>query len=142
MNEDEREAPIILTEDEIKDHELRSSLHSAKQFLHEQLSLTFGTGSVTSIMNRFNTYLDDVNPFEHYQVDNAIGYSWKQIARSFRDVAPIADIALRLHNSVCSEASCERTIATQKLILTARRKTSRNELLDARLTLMRSKIRK
>ena len=139
--DDERDAQNILTEEEIHDHEFRSSLHSAKQFLNQQLALTFGTASVATIMNRFNAYLDEVNPFEKYQVDNAIGFSWKQIALSFRDYAPIADLALRLHNSVCSEASCERTIATQKLILTARRKTSKNQLLDARLTLMRSQIR-
>ena len=48
----------------------------------------------------------------------------------------IAEIAVRLFCSPCSEASCERTISTQRLVLTARRMSSKKELFDARLTLL------
>ena len=55
--------------------------------------------------------------------------------------APIAEIALKLHSSPCSEASCERTISTQKFILNLRRQNSSRDLLDARLKLMRAKMK-
>jgi len=129
--------------EEIADTEFRSYLDSAKQFLWQHLqNLSFGETSASQLMNHFTSYLDDPNPFRSYQLDNPIGYSWKQIAMSFPRFRPIADVALRLHHSVCSEASCERMISAQKLILTARRKSSKKKPLDARLTLMRARPRK
>lgn len=44
---------------------------------------------------------------------------------------------MRLHCSPCSEASCERTISTQRVVLTAKRMSSNKDLLDARLTVIR-----
>ena len=134
--------PANIPLEDIVDPEFASHLDSAKKFLWDHLKHeSFSERSAGRIMELFTGYIERFDPFPHYCIDNPIGYSWKQIAMSFPDFRPIADIALRLHNSVCSEASCERTISAQKLILTARRKKSKSKLLDARLTLMRARKR-
>ena len=140
--EKEEETSADISEEAIIDPQFISVLESAKIFLHKQLMLTFGKVSSDNILKCFTAFIDDPNPFCYYHLDNQVGYSWKQIAMSFKEFEPIADMALRLHNSVCSEASCERTISAQKLILNARRKNSKAKLLNARLTLMRARVRK
>ena len=67
-----------------------------------------------------------------------IGFSWAQIKAQLPDYSPIADVALRLHATGLSEASCERTISQQKLIYTAKRRNTKRDLLDARLKIMSS----
>lgn len=87
-------------------------------------------------MNAFNSFVSDKDKFKDQVLENG-DYMWEHI----KDLNPIwntiAEIAARLHCSPCSEASCERTISTQRLVLTARRMSSKKELLDARLILMR-----
>ena len=117
-------------------------LSKAKQVLKQQLSFTYGAKSVVTIMKAFNAYIDSINPFEDYQTDDQIGFSWSQIKDAFPNIAPIAIIAMKLHSAPCSEASCERTISSQKLILNARRRNSEKDLLNARLTLMRAQMKK
>ena len=86
----------------------------------------------SSLISLFNQYLDQ-ELFQDYIIES--NYSWFQI-RSLDNWGFFADIALRLVCSPCSEASCERTISAQRLILTSRRYNSQKRLLDARLTLM------
>ncbi len=50
----------------------------------------------------------------------------------------IADLALRLEACACSEASCERCISAQRLVLTSHTLRSDKGLLEARLRLMKS----
>jgi hypothetical protein len=65
-------------------------------------------------------------------------YNWELMRSEIPNWTVIADIALRLLACPCSEASCERTISTQRLILASRRMKSTKRLLEARLTLMRA----
>ena len=67
-------------------------------------------------------------------------YFWENIKRKDPLWNTLSEIAMRLHCSPCSEATCERTISSQRLILTARRMNSKKQLLDARLTLVRGLI--
>ena len=85
----------------------------------------------------FNSFIKEPDDmFDDQTLENG-DYYWEHI----RDLGPIwntlAEIAMRLHCSPCSEASCERTISLQRIVLTARRMSSKKDLLDARLTLLR-----
>ena len=64
-------------------------------------------------------------------------YFWLNVKGKDAAWKVICEIAMRLHATPCSEASCERTISTQRIVLTARRMSSKKQLLDARLTLLR-----
>ena len=94
--------------------------------------------SVKLTLQKFNTFIDDINPFQEYLVDSPIGYSWTQIRANVPDFSSIANVALKLHCAALSEASCERTISAQRLINNARRRSSNTLTLEARLTIMRS----
>ena len=85
--------------------------------------------------------MDEANPFSECESSDQIGYSWPQIKVSFPAYKGIANVALKLHNSGISEASCERTISSQKLIYNARRRHCKKHTLDARLILMRAGIK-
>ena len=119
-----------------------SLLTKAKEFLKQQLLLQgLSEVSASTALKRFNDYLDENEPFKTCWIDGKIGFSWIQVKREFPAFGPIAEIAMKLHSSPCSEASCERTISTQKLILNLQRQRSSRDLLDARLKLMRSKLK-
>ena len=114
----------------------------AKKSLRHLLSEQgYGKRSIDTMIKRFNWYIDTESPFPNYQVDNIVGFSWSQIGLAFPDFKPIATIALKLLNCGCSEASCERTISSQRLIHTTRRRASEKRTLDARLILMNSSIK-
>ena len=49
----------------------------------------------------------------------------------------ISDIGLRLRACACSEASCERTISAQRLLLTCHNLRSRDETIAARLKIIK-----
>ena len=88
-------------------------------------------------MIEFNSFVENAkDPYKEQCLKNG-DYFWQHI----RGINPIWDtlgeIAMRLHCSPCSEASCERTISMQRIVLTARRMSSKKDLLDARLTLLR-----
>ncbi len=53
-----------------------------------------------------------------------------------------ADIALRLEPTPCSEASAERAISLQRLVILKRRNKALKELIDARLIYMRCQTKK
>ena len=117
-------------------------LWKAKDFLKKQLMNNGYTNtSADTAVKMFTIYIDEENPFSDCQNNSVIGFSWAQIKKQYSAMAPIADIALKLHSCPCSEASCERTISTQKLILSLRRQRSNRDLLDARLRLMRARLR-
>ena len=63
-------------------------------------------------------------------------YNWETISEheSYKD---LADVALRLQPTPASEASAERAISLQRLVMVARRNQALQELVDARIALMR-----
>ena len=139
IDEDENEEATV-EDDESED--LSPLLKKAKDFLRQQLiNSCYSPVTIDHLMEHFNHYLDEEKPFEDCITNDVIGFSWLQIKAEYLEFKPIAEIAMKLHSSPCSEASCERTISTQKLILNLRRRNSANDLLEARLHLMRSKIK-
>jgi hypothetical protein len=72
----------------------------------------------------------DLSPFDERR------FNWLALRAEDSSGKWIADLALRLEPSPCAEASCERTISSQRLILTSRSLRSKPKLLNARLTLM------
>ena len=98
----------------------------------------YGERSREVIITRFNWYLDSEFPFPLHRTQDQIGFSWKQIAVSFAEFKPIAEIAMKLLSSSTSEASCERTIYAQRLIHSVKRRNSNKRTLDARLAIMNS----
>ena len=68
-------------------------------------------------------------------------YNWEIIMEDplFRN---FADIALRLEPTPCSEASAERAISLQRLVILKRRNKALKELIDARLIYMRCQTKK
>ena len=114
------------------------TFHPAQQYL-KQILINWGISikSRQHVINAFNSFVSSKkDKFKNQILENG-DYMWEHI----KDLNPLwntlAEIAVRLHCSTCSEASCERTISTQRLVLTARRMSSKKELLDARLTLLR-----
>lgn len=138
----EDEGEYARTEEEDRE-DIAPDLKKAKDFLKKQLEIMhLGAHSIDNTMAKFAWYIDEDNPFEDCKTNDVIGFSWVQIKTEYPEFKLIADLAMKLHSSPCSEASCERTISTQKLILNLRRHNSSKDLLDARLQLMRSKIKK
>ena len=114
-----------------------SLLDSARQWLYKHLkNLNYSDRSTRKIITAFNTFVEDPLPFPNHRIDTCIGFSWLQIQNTFPNYGPLADIAMRLHNSALSESSCERTISQQRLIYTSRRRNVNRDLLDARLTII------
>ena len=109
-----------------------SMIQRAKDYL-KSICDQFHVSKKTAV-SQLNQYLEQ-NLFGDYECGE--NFSWFQI-RSLDDWNFFGDIALRLSCSPCSEASCERTISAQRLILTSRRYNSQKRLLDSRLTLMRA----
>ena len=114
------------------------SFYPAQVYLKQVLT-DWGISPISRqrVIDTFNSFIMNKNDiFKDQTLENG-DYFWQHI----RQINPIWDtlgeIACRLHCSPCSEASCERTISMQRLVLTARRMSSKKELLDARLTLLR-----
>lgn len=116
----------------------RLLMHSAQNCLYSILTnwgIISNSREITMI--EFNSFVENAkDPYKEQCLKNG-DYFWQHI----RGINPIWDtlgeIAMRLHCSPCSEASCERTISMQRIVLTARRMSSKKDLLDARLTLLR-----
>ena len=66
-------------------------------------------------------------------------FNWASLYEN-EDLSDLADIALRLEPATCSEASAERAISTQRLIMEPRRDNAKKDLTDARLIYLRTKI--
>jgi hypothetical protein len=116
-------------ESDLLDTNSLSFIGSSKAFLHETLDRTRLQGrSLKLAIEQFNAFLEGEDPFSDHHLPNG-DYSWIQIRASFLLFEDIADITLCLHASPTSEASCERTISTQRLILTARRLNSKSACL-------------
>jgi hypothetical protein len=62
-------------------------------------------------------------------------FNWLALRAQGGESWPLADIALRIEPTPCAEASCERVISAQRLLLTSKRMRTNPDLLNARLTL-------
>ena len=80
----------------------------------------------------------DVSPFtaiEDYENHHTYNYSIIRLYNN--DWKYICDVGLRLRACPCSEASCERTISTQRLLYTTQRLRSNESTIDARLKIIK-----
>ena len=121
-----------------------SYIGKSKEYLSFLLKNTCNMSDfgVQRSIQAYTRYIDKEEMFEDCIVSDDYGsFKWMQISVQYPEYSRIADIASRLFNSVCSEASCERTLSAQKFIKNARRMTSKKDLLDARVFIMRSKPR-
>ena len=118
-------------------------LETARNYLDRLLTQhNLAPTSRRTIISKFNLYMDTADVFPEHRIPNEIGFSWRQIALSYSELSPIAIIAEKLLSSAVSETSCERTISSQRLINTSRRRSSTQTTLDARLTIMRASVKK
>lgn len=64
-------------------------------------------------------------------------FNWDTLKET-RPYQELADIALRMRPAPASEASAERTISIQRLVVVARRNRAKSGLVNARMSLMRA----
>jgi hypothetical protein len=62
-------------------------------------------------------------------------FNWVTLRAKGEEKWPLADLAMRIEPNPCAEASCERVISVQRLLLTSKRMRTNPDLLDARLIL-------
>jgi hypothetical protein len=129
------------TEEELLQKSLISQIDQAREFLLQVLKQrTLSECSAKKMVGIFNDYLvaQEENIPSPLFSDHDNRYNWGLMRTEAPIWRDLSEIALRLLASPCSEASCERTISTQRLILASRRLKSTKRLLEARLTLMRT----
>lgn len=74
-------------------------------------------GKIASSMSAFNDYVDaDVDPLRNDVKDSSTQYTWQQIFVRNNDLRYIAEVAMRILCSPCSEAACERNIKDQRMM--------------------------
>jgi hypothetical protein len=132
------EGPVSrpLTEEELADHRMLNPTEKLCEQVKIMLKqLAVDQEEITIAIDWFLKYLiSDFRVIGLSPLDKN-RFNWVAIRGFKLPHSCIADLALRLEPCTCSEASCERTISAQRLILTSRRLNSKNRLLQARLTL-------
>lgn len=127
-------------EDEKQEEEELSNLpyYPAQKYL-ETILKNWGINNKSRehVLTKFNTFIRARNDVLKMQSLENGDYYWEHVQNVDIVWSTLSEIAMRLHCSPCSEASCERTISMQRIVLTARRMCSKKDLLDARLTLIR-----
>ena len=137
VEEEEEETDDEESEEAIKNSD-RLCLYQAQSYLSETLEhWGISEKSKSMVMEEFNSFVRNNEDIYSDQILSCGDYFWENIKFKNPIWNIISEIAMRLHCSPCSEASCERTISSQRLVLTARRMNSKKQLLDARLTLLR-----
>jgi hypothetical protein len=130
-----------LTEEELRIPPGITTIDCGRSYLIQLMAnRTLSTQSAETLSGQFNDFITK-NDFKlpvSLQAESGESYNWELLRLEEPCWRDIADIALRLLNCSCSEASCERTISTQRLIMVSRHMKSTKRLLDARLTLMRA----
>ena len=140
--DEEEEEEEESTDDEESIEAIKNSdrlcLDQAQNYLSETLEhWGISEKSKAMVMEEFNSFVRNNEDIYSDQTLSCGDYFWENIKFKNPIWSTISEIAMRLHCSPCSEASCERTISSQRLVLTARRMNSKKQLLDARLTLLR-----
>ena len=115
---------ITFSQDEI-DNALLSIGHKLK--LHPN--------RVTALLSVFHSYLLRKYDKQSFNLMVTLDgdYNWGMIKGRGQD---LADIAMRLAPCPCSESSAERSISMQRVIMTPRRSTAKEDLHTARLQIM------
>lgn len=137
---DEVEEIVTVTEKEVNSYFERAC--STMQNICDTLQMT--KDEKDHIMRIFDAYLAEEMPDDFPQFrENLQGdsWNWKIVAEDDR-VKPFADIAMRLEPTPCSEASAERAISLQRLVILKQRNKALKELIDARLVYMRCQAKK
>ena len=117
-----------------------SSTHEGIEYLSKALKKI---GCPPTLINgqvrTFKTYLySPTDPFPiRVTPSGHVKYDWPLIRQNGGEWRFLADLALRLESCCAAEASCERTITAQRLILTAHTLRSDKKLLEARLTFLK-----
>lgn len=101
--------------------------------------LGYNQPQIQNILSYFDAYVEgnfdeEKMPFRRNPFKNS--WNWFTIKEE-PGISAFADIALRLAPTPCSEASAERTISLQRMVLLKNRNRSNKDLIDARIVLMR-----
>ena len=101
--------------------------------------LRMSNDATEHVVGLFSAYCDGI-PYNKFPIIcNPFCNTWCWgAAEEIPIYADFIDIAKRISPTPCSESSCERTISLQRLIILANRKKSKDDLVNSRLTLMRS----
>ena len=139
-NKEDKNKKDSLLIDELFEVNIDNIINYAINYLEEALSTTgVDEDNVNISRNLFVSWIElDNSPFS--ECDNEKGnktYDFAIVKILKNEWQYICDIALRLRSCPCSEASCERTISAQRLLLTAQRLRSSDETIDARLIIMK-----
>ncbi|EAX89187.1 hypothetical protein TVAG_195630 [Trichomonas vaginalis G3] len=118
-----------------------NDLTSAKDYLKRILvQFRLNERQKTLVLSLYNTFINkESDIFENDLMDEAQNYAWEEISHRIGEKSILAEIALRLLCSSPSEATCERNIKAQRLILNVRRLRSKKNLLNSRHILMATK---
>lgn len=137
--EEEEEANDAEEDEHEEEEEIRGLPYYPAQKYLETILKNWGINNKSRevVLSRFNTFIRARNDVLKMQGLENGDYYWEHIQKVDIVWSTLSEIAMRLHCSPCSEASCERTISMQRIVLTARRMCSKKDLLDARLTLIR-----
>ena len=125
-------------EDAVEENTNHLILGPAQDYLMQILT-DWGVSDISRMLTirKFNSFVNNTDDVFAEQATVDEDYFWQNIRRFDPCWNVIGEVAMRLHSSPCSEASCERTISLQRIVLTAKRMSSKKQLLDARLTLLR-----
>ncbi|EAX75860.1 hypothetical protein TVAG_279200 [Trichomonas vaginalis G3] len=118
-----------------------NDLTAAKDYLKRILvQFRLNKRQKTLVLSLYNTFINkESDIFENDLMDEAQNYAWEEISHRIGEKSILAEIALRLLCSSPSEATCERNIKAQRLILNVRRLRSKKNLLNSRHILMATK---
>ncbi|EAY00173.1 hypothetical protein TVAG_052210 [Trichomonas vaginalis G3] len=118
-----------------------NDLTAAKDYLKRILvQFRLNERQKTLVLSLYNTFINkESDIFENDLMDEAQNYAWEEISHRIGEKSILAEIALRLLCSSPSEATCERNIKAQRLILNVRRLRSKKNLLNSRHILMATK---
>ena len=134
----EQERTFEEIEDSIKNstHWIKSSIDK----LNELLSIIGMPESLKSHNEKlFTSYIHQRNPglIKTLTETGHEIYDWSVLRSDTGEWRFIADLALRLLSGCPSEASCERTITAQRMLLTRKTLRTNKDLLDAKLKLLK-----
>lgn len=134
-NDDNNEI-ILDTNGTNNDQKLRDKLMEGLCYVATYLDFSADRiNKVKSVYDAYlNGYIKDLISNDELNI-----FNWGTLV-SNENLKDLADIALRLEPATCSEASAERAISAQRIVMQPNRDKSKQDLVDARLTLLRSDI--
>lgn len=98
--------------------------------------------AIEDSVTQFSTYLDSSHTIFDDNLTQLYGlnlWNWEELLDN-PTFASIAEIALRLKPTPASEASAERYISLQRLVIVPRRNRAHQDLTDARISLLKKAL--